>query len=409
MSLNFRDLLMIVTLKFIAIVFLIFLTVNVHCNSWNESNEYVNNTQRWLSQYFHPVEGKFNLESLPPAEAEKYWVMFNRLPKAASSTSMAYLKTCQTKSLNHNATVWTLINNHYSETSRHGLMGNSKRTILQLRDKLSSNKYVLVMQHSYHTNFTILESYAGNGIIQPQYVNIYRDPLTQSASHFDYLVSSTRARGVASGVAHEKELRRKAGPCGCADLSHRECVLTAASRGCENVNYYLRGETLHYMCGWQSAVCAKDTHGKEAYELARDHLYTYVFVGLSEHYTLSISIFKDLYPQFFCENPRLQNSHTYSTKRDHGEDYDMDYRRLIASFEGNKWDFKLHLHVVCLFWLRVHSGGHDYSTETKTSADNLVLKQLDLHQDDSCQWVEYFPHPFEYTQDQQRTLWPFVP
>jgi len=362
---------------------------------------YVDETQhRRLDQ----ESSLFSIDRLPLAVAQT-WIMYNRLPKAGSSTAMYYLMKCDRHTTD--TTVWPIINPHYVEQSRHGLMGSTRGYGEKLRKRLKEYPYVLTIQHSYYTNFSKIDEY--NGISQPQYINIYRDPISQSASHTDYLISETRGETLAHLVKKEKQLRGKKGICGCADLTHKECVLTAEERGCERINWYLRDETIRYLCGWQDDmdVCYQVTHSKRAYELARDHLYNYVFVGLTEHYDLSIQVFRSMFPKFFCLEKKVKKE--YATKRDRSENTDMEYRRLLASFEGNQWDFKLHLHIVCLFWSRVLRDGYDLSSEPLNSVDKLVITELNKIQRLSCDWIESFPHPKDYSPDQQKYLWPYIP
>uniref|UniRef100_A0A7S4D524 Protein-tyrosine sulfotransferase n=1 Tax=Heterosigma akashiwo TaxID=2829 RepID=A0A7S4D524_HETAK len=228
--------------------------------------------------------------------------------------------------------------------------GRREQTQLkELVRRMSLSPRLIYVQHSYYTDYSLVKDQAGNQIVrQPRYINVYRDPLTQTASHSNYLIAESRP---AAARNHENFLRKRRGICGCAETSHLDCVLQAQKDGCAPYAYRLRGETIKYLCGWQEKTCLADTHSHRAYEVARDHLYQmYQFVGLEEHFELSMDALNRLYPEFFCKNVELR--HTMNTARNHSDDSQTEYRRLLVSYPGNQFDFRLHMHVVCLFWQR---------------------------------------------------------
>ena len=202
----------------------------------------------------------------------------------------------------------------------------------------------------------------------PAYLNMVRHPINRVQSDYYYLIdASSRPKG----RAEEEIERRRASRCGCYGLTFSQCVLSVRFECTENLS--LGDELLQYFCGDED-VCRANTEA--TYRQARRNLDSYVFVGLTEHFMISLQVLERLLPAFFRDARRaFERGAAASAGRGMSvgtatrakmtapyEDLSWSAARLLLEHPQNRWELQLWRDIETRFWQTVAGCGVSSAT-----------------------------------------------
>ena len=133
-------------------------------------------------------------------------------------------------------------------------------------------------------------------------------------------------------------------------------------------NLSLGDELLQYFCGDED-VCR--AHTEATYRQARRNLDSYVFVGLTEHFMISLQVLERLLPAFFRDARRaFERGAAASAGRGMSvgtatrakmtapyEDLSWSAARLLLEHPQNRWELQLWRDIETRFWQTVAGCG----------------------------------------------------
>jgi hypothetical protein len=189
-------------------------------------------------------------------------LVYNRIPKAGSTTLMSLVKKLS-------------VENDFTMLTPEPYFRHDK-LLLAIFDAIKSRKRTLIVNHFFFPELLYND--------QVSYMNMMRDPVSRTVSDFYYL-RSVDARGNRA-VSYSKEH---------GDISIDECYsgTTEYSTVCEIPGNYQTS----FFCGREGHPCHNDVRMKET--LGLQNMKQHYRVGIEERYEETLAMLEQSYPRFF--------------------------------------------------------------------------------------------------------------
>jgi hypothetical protein len=191
-------------------------------------------------------------------------LVYNRIPKAGSTTFMALAKKIS-------------VQNGFKMMTPEPYFDHAKlrRAIF---NAVSSQTRTLIVNHFFFPEILYSDRVA--------YMNMMRDPVNRTVSDYYYLRYSTR-RGQ-KAIKYREQY---------GDISIDDCYLkrTKYSGKCEIQTNYQAS----FFCGMESHICHHDGNKQLKRDLAMENMEKYFSIGVEERYEDTLEMLEITYPHFF--------------------------------------------------------------------------------------------------------------